>query len=239
MNISGAKNRLTLRKAKRKKAKGLIPAEAGIPISDQWIVFSGWQNDTESPIDYFGTDWVVPPPPATKNGQLIYLFNGIEDAAYNVILQPVLQWGASPAGGGEYWAIANWYVGAPGTGLALHSSLIPVQPGMRLKGVMALSGQSGGGFDYTSSFAGYPLDLRVTQIEELRWANETLECYGLQAFTDYPDTVATKMAAIEVKCGGVDRPVDWQVYNAVTDNGQHCDVVSGASPNGEVDLNYK
>ena len=155
--------------AKRKRA----PAPA--PITDGWIVYSGWTNGSGNPISYFGTRWTVPPNPATDNGQTIFLFNGIQPTTGPAfILQPVLQWGSSAAGGGSYWSITNWYVGSDGT--ALHGPLIQVNPGDILEGVMTLTGQTGTNFNYLSSFSGHPTaDLTVNNIAELAWANETLE----------------------------------------------------------------
>ena len=44
----------------------------------------------------------------------IFLFNGIQNSTS--IYQPVLQWGPSAAGGGNFWTVASWYVdGAGGT----------------------------------------------------------------------------------------------------------------------------
>src|SRR5206468_7546853 len=60
-------------KSKAPGAPGPLPAPG-----TGWIVNSGWTNTSGNPISYFSTRWVVPPPPATDNGQLIYLFNGIE-----------------------------------------------------------------------------------------------------------------------------------------------------------------
>ena len=218
--------------------RNLSAKETSGPKSGGWIVYSGWMNAAGSPINYFSTDWIVPPPPSTKNGQLIYLFNGIEDANYQVILQPVLQWGVSPAGGGNYWAIANWYVGGPGSGLGLHSSLVPVNPGDRLKGMMTLTAQSGSAFDYQSAFEGYSNDLSVRAVGELAWANETLECYNLKAFTDYPAAGFIQLNNIELQTGGAQANLAWTPYAPVQDNGQRCDVMSNNSPGGEVDLYY-
>lgn len=39
-----------------------------------------------------------------------YFWNGVEPADNSAVLQPVLQWGSTPAGGGDYWAVASWYV---------------------------------------------------------------------------------------------------------------------------------
>ncbi|KAF8319997.1 hypothetical protein DL93DRAFT_2153037 [Clavulina sp. PMI_390] len=86
------------------------------PISKRfetgWTAYTGWSNsDANSPINSFTTSWTVPPAPQTNNGQTIFLFNSIEPAQGNAILQPVLQWGGSAAGGGAYWAVASWYLG--------------------------------------------------------------------------------------------------------------------------------
>jgi len=234
----GNKNRKILRKRRRpiKSARGLIGAPQ--PITDQWIIYSGWMNNSGTPINSFATKWAVPNPPASQDNQLIYLFNGLENAASNVILQPVLQWGVSPIGGGNYWAIANWYVGAPSSGLAFHGPLVEVAPGVNLGGIMTLTAQNGGLFNYNSAFIGYAADLPVTDVDELVWAVETLECYGLQQFSDYPNSPSTAMGGIEIKVGGNEAAIQWTPYNAVTDNGQHCTIVSDDSPNGEVDLCY-
>ena len=219
------------------------------PISDGWIVNSGWTNATANPISYFSTKWVVPPSPATNNGQLIYLFNGLQQTTSGpYILQPVLQWGYSDAGGGYYWSVANWYVGGKNDP-AFCSTSVQVSPGDILQGVMSLTSQpTPTTFSYLSSFVGLPVaDLHTLGIGQLTWACETLECYNLKAFTDYPNTVFTGFYDIEIQLRISNYPVtdaeatlNWQLPdNPVTDNGQKCVIVSNASPGGEVDLYYK
>jgi hypothetical protein len=219
---------------------------AAAPMTDGWIVYSGWTNVSGNPISYFKTQWIVPPDPATDNGQTVFLFNGIQSFGANVfILQPVLQWGTSAAGGGSYWAIANWYVGSDGT--ALFGSLVQVNPGDVLEGIMTLTGQTGANSNYLSSFSGHATaDLTVNNIPELTWANETLECYGFKAFTDYPDTTLTAFHDIEIRLRTSATPfteaqanINWQANNDVTDNGQHCLIVSNDSPGGDVYLYYR
>jgi hypothetical protein len=220
-------------------------APGGAPFPDDgWIVDCGWSNTGSDAISYMSTDWVVPPPPGTDSGQIIYLFNGLEQSgsggtpAGPYILQPVLQWGSTPAGGGNYWSITNWYVGGPDE-TALFGTLINVNPGDSLRGVMTLTGQSASGYNYTSAFAGQSAaDLTVTDIDELAWACETLECYGITQPSDYPDTLMTAMTNIEVKVGTAEANLDWTVLNSVTDNGQQCVVISNASPGGDVYLFY-
>jgi hypothetical protein len=218
---------------KKMTGDDIVPAPA-----TGWIVDSGWTNDSGTPISYFSTNWIVPPAPATSNGQTIFLFNGITTAPQDFILQPVLQWGSSQAGGGSFWSITNWFVGSDGT--AMFGPLITVNTGDNLQGIMELTAQAGANFSYRSSFAGFPTtDLLVTDIDELTWANETLECYGLTQFSDYPDTAMTAFTAIEIKVGTNEAVINWTAENRVTDNGQNCDIVSNASPGGAVYLYYK
>src|SRR5215469_10733241 len=82
-----------------------------VPFTDNgWITFASWYNHQGKPISYFGTDWNVPPAPTTYSGQTLFIFNSIEPASFDSILQPVLQFGPSAAGGGQFWAITSWYV---------------------------------------------------------------------------------------------------------------------------------
>jgi len=221
------------------------PAQLPAPGTG-WIVNSGWTNGSANPISYFSTRWVVPPAPSTDNGQLIYMFNGIEPSAGNFILQPVLQWGTSNAGGGSYWSITNWFVGSDGS--AVYKALSTVNPGDVIRGVMTLTGHSGSDFSYLSAFDGFSsADLQVTDVDQLVWANEALECYSLTAFSDYPDTSLTAFYDIEIKLRTQETPsiidseatINWSATNTVTDNGQQCVIVSNDSPGGVVYLYYR
>ncbi|MFB6456187.1 hypothetical protein ACE38W_13020 [Chitinophaga sp. Hz27] len=210
-----------------KGGKGIFPLGSG------WITYTYWTNNTGSAISYFNTNWTVPPAPAVNSGQTIFLFNGLQNS--NHILQPVLQWGPSAAGGGSYWAIANWYVGNN----AVYSSLIPVSPGTSLQGVMSLISGGGTTGSYTSAFVGYPsITLTVNNIPTLYWAAESLEAYGVSTCSNYPNTASTRLSGIDLRVGGVQAPLSWSVANAVTDCGQHSNVVTPGSPNGVVDIYY-
>ena len=95
---------------------------------DGYIAYAAWLNThaSSSQISYFNTTWSVPPAPATYNGQLVYLYTGMKPADYGAILQPILQYGVSPAGGGAYWSVANWYVTETD---AYYTSLVDVAVG--------------------------------------------------------------------------------------------------------------
>jgi len=208
-------------------------------LGSGWIVYAYWNNGTGKSITSFKTRWVVPAAPADDDAQLIYLFNGIQNYGYNYgILQPVLQWGASPAGGGSYWAVASWYVTS--LGAAFYTPAVKVNEGDTLTGVMTLTGKSGNLFNYTSAFEGIAgTSLPVMNIAELLWCNETLEAYSIADCSDYPNTLYTAFTGITIQTGDTQPTLDWTAVDTVTDCGQFAAVVSNASTNGRVDLHYR
>jgi hypothetical protein len=212
--------------------------ESAVPgLGSGWITYASWTNNTGKPIKSFKTTWMVPPPPSTQSGQTIFLFNGIQNSS--MIYQPVLQWGGSAAGGGNYWAVASWYVDGQG-GPAFHSPLTQVSPGATLIGVMTMTGQSGNLFNYNCNFQGIANSgYAVNNIQELTWCIETLEAYSLTKCTDYPATPMTPMIGIEITTSGGEAPLNWAASNPITDCGQHTSIISDASPGGEVILCYR
>jgi hypothetical protein len=208
-------------------------------LGSGWIVYTYWNNGMGRPITSFLTTWEVPPVPATSSGQTIFLFNGIQNYGENYgILQPVLQWGESAAGGGPYWTISSWYVTF--NGQAFHTTLIPVNPGDVLVGAMTLTGQTGTSFSYNCEFLGISGTLLpIENIAELLWCNETLEAYSISQCSDYPDTDGTALRAIKLLTASGAAPLNWTPVNAVTDCGQHAVVVSNSPVDGEVDLFYR
>ncbi|MER5175760.1 MAG: hypothetical protein ABJB76_00280, partial [Candidatus Nitrosocosmicus sp.] len=201
-----------------------------------WITYAYWNNNTGTPISSFTTSWIVPPLPSTQSGQTIFFFNGIQNSTY--IYQPVLQWGQSAAGGGDYWSVASWYVDSS-TGPAFHSSLVRVNPGDTLIGIMTLSSQNGASFNYNCVFQGITdSSLPVQNIQELTWCAETLEAYGITNCLDYPSISKTVMSTINIQTGNTHPNIAWTPNNSVTDCGQHTVVVSNSASAGEVDLFY-
>jgi len=204
-----------------------------------WIVDAFWLNTTGNPVTSFKTTWRVPPIPATSSGQTIFLFNGIDPQdPSQAILQPVLQWGSSHAGGGAFWSVASWYV--LGNGQAFFTTPVLVHPGDVLVGVMTLTGQANGLFSYQSEFQGIPgTQLPVQNVAELVWCNETLEAYSIAACSDYPASDLTPMQSIDLQTGNTTPAVHWTPQNRVTDCGQHTVVAIDSGTGGEVDLYYR
>ena len=83
-------------------------------------------------VSAINSTWVVPGPPISPGGQTLFFWNGVEPADTSAVLQPVLQWGTSAAGGGPYWAYASWYVSASHG--SHFSPLVKVSPGERVAG---------------------------------------------------------------------------------------------------------
>jgi hypothetical protein len=226
------------------KAEGapLMPLNVSHPAAVEpafgtgWVTYAYWSNSTGTPLSSFSTQWYVPPAPIAEDGQVIFLFNGIQNQT--MIYQPVLQWGVSAAGGGNYWAVASWYADGQG-GPAFHTNLVPVNPGDLLTGVMTQTGQSGSNFSYGCVFEGIAgTSLPIQNVAQLTWCAETLEVYGIKGAPDYPVTFRTPMKAIDIKTGAVTPAVNWTADDAVTDCGQHTIIVGNSGNNGEVDLCY-
>lgn len=164
-----------------------------------WVEASEWdvslgKNDN---IDYLGGSWPVPKKPA-KNGGLIYLFNGIEPSGGTWILQPVLQYGASPAGGGNYYAVASWLVSSGGT--AYHSTLKKVAVGDTITGFTELTAVSGG----KQSWWVEAIDGSITSTLKVKtstkrhwtWAFAgVLEAYGISTCSEFPASGKVKFFA--------------------------------------------
>jgi acylphosphatase len=242
--VDHKKSAIRLLNAKSSAVLETIPAAPTTPgvvpaLGSGWIAYAYWNNGTGTPISSFRTMWQVPAAPVVQNaGEVVFLFNGIQNYGANFgILQPVLQWGVSAAGGGAYWSVASWYVTSGGQ--AFHTNLVRVNPGDTLIGVMTQTGKSGSLFSYTSKFEGIANTLLTIQnIAELQWCNETLEAYTIAACGNYPPTPVTQFTEINIRTGATTPTISWTPVNQVTDCGQHAAVVSNSASYGEVDIYY-
>lgn len=75
-----------------------------------WRAWAQYSASSSKAVTSLTSTWNVPVAPISAGGQLLYYWNGVEPGDESAVLQPVLQWGSSPAGGGDYWAFASWYV---------------------------------------------------------------------------------------------------------------------------------
>ena len=212
---------------------------APIPgLGSGWITFAAWQNTASGAISQFATQWTVPDDPSRGDtGQTIFLFNALQNPGRTNLLQPVLQWGTSQAGGGSFWTISNWYIDT--SGHVCHSDCLPVLPGQVLVAIISLGQKSNGLFSYVVSFQGYPtLDLTITNIEELVYAAATLEAYEIGDRKDYPPVAFTAMTNIAIAAGGTTPTLNWSVQNNSTVYGEHSVIASSANPGGQINIYY-
>jgi hypothetical protein len=152
-----------------------------------------------------------------------------------MIFQPVLQFNWD---GGYTWAVSSWYADGQ-NGTSFHSTPVRVNAGDILEGVMLLTGRNGSNFNYLCEFKGIQgSQLPITNVPELTWCCQTLECYGIVSAMSYPLTFRTPMKNINIQCGTVTPNISWGISNGVTDCGQHTEVISNSATSGEVDLCY-
>jgi hypothetical protein len=119
------------------------------PGTGGWVEDSEWQLSLSNSdnIDVISNDWLVPPYPS-QSGALVYLFNGVEPTKGGYIMQPVLQFGDNGSFGGEYYSLASWLVGPPGSGIVFVSDPITVNPGDEIWGLVEETGVSGNTLSY-------------------------------------------------------------------------------------------
>lgn len=147
--------------------------------------------------------WTVPAAPKF-NGATVFLFPSIEpNNDGKAIVQPVLQWGVSAAGGGNYWTVAGWFV-APNErpGDTWHSSLLYTYAGRVLTGTMKRS--SGTASKWTVTVAQDPgVDVEVTGDTAITsWRavqGGVLEMYHSLDCTRLPKVSSVKFSSIVVK----------------------------------------
>lgn len=129
---SGAEPALSAR-AKSSSDSGPVPATNG------WMAASWWSASTW--FRQLFADFTVPNAPATA-GATNFFFPSFEPSAGNAIVQPVLSYGGSAAGGGNYWYITSWYVAPGGT---YYGNNVTVNSGDTIHGAMTANNCNGDG----------------------------------------------------------------------------------------------
>lgn len=209
-------------------------------FNDGWITYAECSIEGLNPsiISHYSATWNVPSPPTQKANQLLYLFIGlgtIEDGL-SYIVQPVLQWGVSPAGGGKYWAICNWYVTS--NFQFFYDSLIQVSPGTKLQGNVELTSVSENKFTYKSSFTGYDSELLVNNIPRLYDPSVAFEIYNVNGCNEYPMDERLRMSKINIEFQGSVPFSQWYIYKSANGCDQYTTVVNASLENGEIDINF-
>lgn len=189
----------------------------------------------------FSTNYKVPAQPKESNSQLIYIFTGLGGGGtWSRILQPVLQWGVSPAGGGDYWAICNWYVF--GNGEFFHDSLIKVNQGDELKAVIMQTSFDNKRYSYTSYFDGYSSGLHILNEDELNTAYIVFETYNVKRKEEYPTDEKIRFNNIKLNSGIDEHYGTWTSFddwnNPKNDLGQKTKIVFNNRESGIIEIHF-
>lgn len=193
-----------VRDDRRKKAAAPAAgaqAKGPVPVTDGWAEYDSATTFTNA----FGYDWInkldgwwrVPLAPRQSAGQTVFLFTAAEPVSGNAIIQPVLQYGPSAAGGGNFWAEAVWYISSAGN--VFHSSLVRVNVGDTIEGYMTGNNCTASGACTwqltTQDGTNLSSSMSVTTTESFRWAFKgVLEVYRISNCNKLPtegDTGAT------------------------------------------------
>ncbi|KAH9479927.1 hypothetical protein JR316_0008523 [Psilocybe cubensis] len=223
----------------KSKISGTPTSFAPRELSSGYVAYSYWKNNATSDIGSFSTTWSVPPTPAKKDGQILYIFNALIPSSFDGIFQPVLQFGSTPAGGGNYWAVASWYLIGSNTYYTVPAQ---VKAGQSLTGVMSLKSTTVSGntttFHWNSVFTSVPsTSLSISTTEVFNYAYEALEIYTASGASDLP-TGKTMMTNINIATqDGLHPPLNWTSISDSTEGFQMA-VLSSASTNGTMQITY-
>jgi len=153
-----------------------------------WAVYEMYQS-TQGVTSYNGT-WVTPGTPKAQQTQTLFTFTGLQNAFLEngqpadsiSIIQPVLQWGVSAAGGGQYWSLASWYVGNQGT--VVYSTIQQVANGAQIMGTMVMNANNT--WTITAASGSITTSINVSPGASELYAFVTLEVYSVVKCGDYP-----------------------------------------------------
>lgn len=212
-------------------------ASAQLTAEPGWVAWACWSvPDGERITEYRGT-FTVPPEPAENTGQVVFLFLGLQKGADDgsQLLQPVLQWGRSAAGGGPYWSLSSWYVA---DGRFTFSDARRVEPGDLVEVSTARRVEHGVAvWQARAEVAerGVVASIQTLDDVELGWCCSALEAYFQQTTCgQYPAGGGTRFGSLSVCCGNGAVTPAWETKTKVRDCGQQVQVVSAQ----EVEIRY-
>jgi len=174
-----------------------------------------------------------------KRDGVLYICNALMTES-DAVLYPVLQFGYTGAGGGQYWAISCWYF--PGDHIYF-SKLVPVEPGQSITGDISFKNAFPSGsetiYNWNAMFSMVPsTSLNVSISEVLKHAFETLQIYYVSDSSALPAGY-TIMGSINLALADGSHPsaINWTPgMNAA--QGFGAEVISNSATNGAVKLIY-
>jgi hypothetical protein len=172
-----------------------------------WKTWAQYQNAQK--ISYLSGVWKVPDPPSSVSTQILYYWNGVEPDDQSAVLQPVLQFGQTPAGGGNYWAIASWYVSSS-NGVVV-TGLVDCDVGDAILGQLTFLNNGSWVTNGTNVKNGKSAYFVYTPTEVYDYAYEVLEAYNVDNQCNlYPPSGVVHFTDIVVQSNGKTVTPTWQ-----------------------------
>jgi hypothetical protein len=208
----------------------------GLQYYSNWIAYVGYLHSEE--ISLISSSWIVPPKPQSFNlFTTLFFFNGLEDKPHgaSLILQPVLQYGYSGCGGGDFWSFTSFLVN--GAGRASCGKMIKVQEGDKVTGTIERT--SGSTYVITASVEGSVNDSSTLSVDmaeySLSFACQTMEGIRIYACSAFPTN--HELTFTDFKLLGNEKETVQPVWNkTVTHNECKQDVT--ANGDGTVTVQY-
>jgi len=189
-----------------------------------WQVWTTYQSKTTAGFTKFLGYFTIPDAPGDSwDDQTLFMFTGLQNENWIPgpnsppapedfeIIQPVLQWGGSAGGGGQYWTLASWYVTVYDGFLI--SDLITVNAGDVIFGNMTLIGKNKWFISAETQQSKQTTTLTATKsnLKVNPWAYCTLEVYGASSdCQDYPDN-SQIYSKLQLWDGGKLVTPQWQI----------------------------
>ena len=168
-----------------------------------WWIFCAFQSSMQG-------EWEVPSAPTTQSSQTVFLFPGLEPSSTSWIIQPVLEWGSSCAGGGSYYSIDSFAVSGKPCSTAVWGYLQSVSSGDILLGTMKLTMTCFWFFGCIHNWRITTADLNSGAFSSLTTSSPpagmtdayvTLESYSVTSCSEYPANGSTPFRSMSVSSG--------------------------------------
>eukprot|EP00455_Lapot_gusevi_P047951 TRINITY_DN656_c0_g1_i2.p1 TRINITY_DN656_c0_g1~~TRINITY_DN656_c0_g1_i2.p1 ORF type:complete len:299 (-),score=71.86 TRINITY_DN656_c0_g1_i2:30-926(-) len=208
-----------------------VENQKNLKYYSSWVAYAGYTHPTE--FSFFTSTWTVPPsPPSPFFLTTVFFFNGIQQQLHNTtaIYQPVLQYGFSGCGGGEYWTLTAFVVSD--SGRAYCGQMLNVNENDVVRGNMTK--QTDGSWLTQAEVLNRssPVShISATSPLPMRFACLTMEAIRLYSCGEYPGNNAMTFTNNHLFVGDQElTPPAWQRYIIHNECGQSVAIGSGSTP---------
>jgi len=206
----------------------LVPPCKHEPRPQHGAAWKAWTQFHQGALTNLYGEGTVPPNPPQDEGQTLFFWDGIEPDDNSAVLQPVLQYGVSAAGGGSYWAIASWYVS---TTTVYYTKVYEVAVGETILGNLTFNANNSwtttGTIKSTGKAAKFTM--KPPKTSDYTWGYTVLEAYNVDDCSNvYPTT--NKIVFNNLKATIARKPItpQWQVMTQTTTCSENAQIASPA-----------